>query len=421
LIASIAKGFALVLLLSLGPAQAGGRIASIQVKGSQRYTAADVARLSGLEIGKPAAPADLTAAANRLAATGLFNFVKFTYTTGAAMTVTFEIEEAAWTVPVIFDNVVWMTDAELTPAIRERVPSFDWTAPVNVGAADFIARALQEILDAKHVPGHVTFTAQSELRTGAAQPSAMKYLFIVKDPAPTVCAFHAPAASGIAETDLLSPLAGALHGDYSRAFVTAASNGTLIDLYRGKGYWRAAFAAPALRLDECDGVAVTLNVSEGVPYTWDHAEWKGNAAVAADVLNKALGLKGGELADQSRIQSGLREVRRAYAHVGYLAAAADWTPQLDDQTHRAVFAFSVEEGPQYHMGTLTFPNLRESDAAALAKRWRLKAGDVYDESYEREYVAQELLPLKTSNGGRAQLERDLEQPTHLVNLRVVFK
>jgi outer membrane protein insertion porin family len=417
------KAIVITVVIALVQAQAAARIASIQVKGNRRYTALEVARLSGLEIGKPATVNDLTAAANRLAGTGLFNSVKYSYTTGPGqMTVTFDVEEAPWTVPVTFDNFVWLSDAEVQAALREKVPSFDGTAPINAGAAEFIAAALQEVLGARHIPGQVTFSAQAELRTGAAQStSPPRYIFIVKDPTPKVCAIHAAAAAAIPEKELLTPLAGALGGDYSRVFIAAAANGTLTDMYRRKGHWRAAFAPPTTVLNECDGVAVNLNVTEGVPYTWDRAEWVGNAALAADVLTKTLAMKSGEVADVSRIQSSLRDVNRAYGHVGYLEAHVDYAPRLDDQARRAVFAFQVHEGPQYHMGTLSFPNLRESDAAALLKKWQLKPGDVFDTTYESEFAAQELFPLRASNNTRARLEREIDRPAHIVNLRVVFK
>ena len=58
---------------------------------------------------------------------------------------------------------------------------------------------------------------------------------------------------------------------------------------------------------------------------------------------------------------------------------------------------------------------------ALSKKWKLKPGDVYDDTYEREFAAQELYPLQTSNGLRARLERQIEKPTHVVHLRVIFK
>jgi len=414
------RATAVTVGLLLAQAPSAARVASIQVKGNRRYTAQEVSRLSGLEIGKPATAADLTAAANQLAATGLFNEVKYSYTTGPGqMTVTFDVQEAAWTVPVVFDNFVWMADAELTAALRERVPSFDGTAPINVGAGEFITRELQAILDAKQIPGHATFSAQVELRSGGTVPP--RYLFIVKDPTPKVCAFHAPAASAIPEKELLVALAGALGGEYSRYFVSAASDGTLVDMYRRKGFWRAAFATPATNLKECDGVAVTLNVTEGASYAWDRATWTGNAALAPDALDKTLGMKAGEVADASKIQSGLRDVAGAYGHLGYLTASAGFEPRLDDQTHRATFAMAVTEGPQFHMGTIGFPNLRDADAAALTKKWRLKPGDVFDDAYEREFYAQELAPLRTSNNARAQIERDIDRGTHVVNLRVVFK
>jgi hypothetical protein len=348
--------------------------------------------------------------------------VKYSYTTAPGqISVTWEVEEAAWTIPVVFDNLIGPTDAELTAALRERVPSFDGTAPVNVGAGDFIAAALQAVLEAKRIPGRVTYMAGADMRGGKGASESLRYVFIVKDPAPKVCAFHASGASAIPEQDLLAPLAGAIGGDYSRLFVTSASAGTLLDMYRAKGLWRAAFAPPTPKSGECDGVAVTLNVSEGAPYTWDRAEWTGNAVLTGDVLTRTLGMKAGAIADASKIEAGVRDIRKAYRRVGYLQQEAGYTPRLDDQTHRAVFAFAIDEGPQYHMGTLTFPNLREADAATLGKRWKLKPGDVYDETYEGEYVSTELAQLRTANGLRAQLEREIDPATHVVNLRVVFK
>ncbi|MGH9411348.1 MAG: POTRA domain-containing protein, partial [Vicinamibacterales bacterium] len=45
------------------------RLASIQVKGNQRYSLEDIEKLTGLQIGKPVSASDLTAAANQLSKT----------------------------------------------------------------------------------------------------------------------------------------------------------------------------------------------------------------------------------------------------------------------------------------------------------------------------------------------------------------
>jgi outer membrane protein insertion porin family len=408
---------AAVLAVTQAQPASDARVASVQVKGTRRYSPADVTRLSGVEIGKSATVADLTAAAKRLAATGLFNSVRFSYTTGARqITVTFDIEEAAWTIPVIFDNFVWLPEPQLIAAVAQEVPSFDGTAPVNVGAADFLTRALEKVLKARHIPGRVDFGTQGDLKGGLP-----KYMFAVKDPAPTVCALHVDGASAVPEREQIGQLGAVVGGEYSKFFLSTAARGTLTDMYRRKGLWRAEFGPPAAALDVCQGVAVTLNVKEGAVYTWDRAEWSGTSVLGIDVLNKTMGMKTGEPADASKIETGLREVRTAYGKQGYIAERATFEPRLDDESHRAVFAMAVDEGPQFHMGTLEFAGIRESDAAMLAKKWRLKAGDVYDESAAKKYEFEELLPLRTSGGTRARMEMHFDTDQRLVNLTVVFK
>ena len=283
--------YAMVLaftLLQQAPAATDSRIASVQVKGNRRYTAEEVTRLSGVQLGQAATAEDLAKAANRLASTGLFDSVRYTYTTGRSITVTFEVEEAKWTMPVILDNFVWLPEKDLMAAIRAEVPAFDGTAPINEGAGDLIARTLQGVLKARGVPGRVEVSAQADIRGG--QP---KYLFVVKDPSPKVCAVRVTGASAVPEKDVVAPLEFAKGGDYSKFFFETASEGTLTDIYRRKGYWRAKFGAPAVALNTCDGVDVTLPGTEGASYTWDHAEWSGNPTIAAAALDKALAMKPG--------------------------------------------------------------------------------------------------------------------------------
>ena len=80
---------------STGVQPAQFRIAGVHVVGMSHYRPEDVIRLSGLQIGKPIALTDLTTSANALAATGMFDSVKYSYTTQSGqINVTFEIVEA---------------------------------------------------------------------------------------------------------------------------------------------------------------------------------------------------------------------------------------------------------------------------------------------------------------------------------------
>jgi outer membrane protein assembly factor BamA len=203
--------------------------------------------------------------------------------------------------------------------------------------------------------------------------------------------------------------------------MAAVSAGTLTDMYRSKGYWRAAFAEPTIALNECDGVALTVNVKEGEPYDWDHATWTGNTAFPSETLDKALAMKPGEAADQHKIDNGLRSVHQEYAKRGYLLENATYAPQLNDATHRATFAVNVQEDAQYTMGTLEVVGIRDSDAAKLQKQWSLKSGEPFDDGYMKKYQNEVLDPLQGANGKRPVIGMTLDREHHVVNLRVELR
>jgi outer membrane protein assembly factor BamA len=164
-----------------------------------------------------------------------------------------------------------------------------------------------------------------------------------------------------------------------------------------------------------------LNVTEGETYAWAGASWTGAAALTDDALSKAFDFKPGDVADASRIDAGLRRIQTQYATVGYIGEHARYEPRLDDAAHRAEFTITVDEGPQFHMGTLTFPGLAEKDASTLAKTFRLKPGDVYDETYVNAYQREELGPLRTSTGGRVTLQATPDADRHVVDVAVIVK
>jgi Surface antigen variable number repeat len=56
---------------------------------------------------------------------------------------------------------------------------------------------------------------------------------------------------------------------------------------------------------------------------WDRAEWRGVSAMTTKELDAALGLKPGDVADVTKIETGLRQVRGAYRHRLHAAAIDD--------------------------------------------------------------------------------------------------
>ena len=401
------------------PAQASMELGDLQVTGARRYSVEEIKKVSALEIGKPASIPHLDAAAERMAVTGLFKKVSYRYVTeGGRLIVTFEIEEAEWTVPVVFDNFVWFTDAQVVAAVRDVLPSFDGTAPATAGIPERITQALQQLLASNHLQGRVDFLPQAVLNKGVEG-----YLFRVVDPGPTICALRFEGASAISESDLGAALKTSVGSHYSRTFLVNASKGTLVDAYRRQGFWGAAFDEPVTALDagrDCSGVTVTLHVNEGEPYAYAGAVWTGNAALASPDLDALLGIKAGEVAALSKLDDALRRIGRAYARQGYLVQRTTYTPRLDDSNRQVSFDMRVTEGPQFRLGAVDFVNLAPNDAAALRKVWRIGPGEVYDSSYPDQFTKEEVVPRIPRGAELPRTETDLDIKKGIVNVRLVF-
>jgi outer membrane protein assembly factor BamA len=225
-------------------------------------------------------------------------------------------------------------------------------------------------------------------------------------------------ASAIPERELVGAAAELTRRDYSRLYLTELANGTLRTMYQQRGYWRAGFLDPIATLgtgpDACAGVTVTLRVDEGAPYLWDRAEWRGVSAIASKELDAALGLKPGDVADVTRIETGLRQVRGVYRHLGYMQMRSTMTPRPDDAARRLVLDVKVEEGPQFRLGELTITGLSDQDADALRKKWTLETGDIYDESFVQQF--------RKENGTstrRLTVEPSIDAARKVIDLKIV--
>ncbi len=400
-------------------AQAPLVVGAVDVQGSRRYAATDVIRISGVTPGQSLSVADLDTAVNRMAATGLFAQVAYRYLTRAGKTtVTFDIVEPEWTMPVEFDNFVWFNDETLIAAMRERVPSFDGTAPILNGFSDLLTSELQQFLKSRNIEGTVIFLPQ-----GTLGKDIDRYMFKVSSPAPRLCTLSFPGAAAISEGDLKSAMGLSPNADHSVALLRSISQGTLTNQYRQRGFWKAGFSAPRVTYvqgEQCSGAAVTVAVDEGAAYALDHNEWTGNAQVPTGQLDALGPLKRGAPAGIGLIEDAVRRVQRAYGAQGYIMARTTYEMRLDDASKTAVVAFTIDEGLQFRMGSLTFSGLDPAGTATLSKEWRLKPGEVYDAEYPGKFTSEKIHPRLRPGVKPPALRLALDQEKRLVNVEIAF-
>jgi len=414
-----------IFLTTVILAQSGQKIARIETEGLQTLTAETVIATSGLKIGESFSVAATDAAAERLLNSGLFKRVAYrTRNLGANVTITFQLEEMkGQSSPVVFDNFIWFSDEELAAAIKREVPSFNGSAPDVGNTNEAITKALQNFLAERKMPGQVEYNFGEHA-----------HLFRVVGVPMKICTLHFPGAQSVSEQKLIEVTRSSMDPEYSRESTKTFPKYGLYPIYRELGHLRASFGAPVAKPATgggCEGVDLTIPVNEGVKYSWAKTEWSGNQVLSAKELDDALGMKAGEVANGKKFDKGLTEVDKAYGKHGHIQSRVKPAPEFDDGASTVTFKIAVDEGPQYRMGTVEFKGFSPDDAAVLGKRWGLKSGEIYDQSYGGRFFRDEAREITTRIANERQSQGKplpnidtVEKPnrqTLIVNLLIELK
>jgi outer membrane protein assembly factor BamA len=392
-------------------------VTRIDATGLQRFTTADVIRVSGLAVGRSVSAKDVERTAAAMAETGLFRAVRYRFASDTGgIAITFEIdEEKDWSVPVVYDNFIWIDDAELNAAVREAVPAFAGTAPANSRVPDLIVGALSNVLRGHNIAGEVSYTPRTRL-----DGTGRKHIFAVTNPAPALCALHVDGAVRLREADLVQTAHDAIAKPYSRQYVAEFASKTLVQAYHDRGYWRAAFQPPAATpgdVGSCHGAIVTVRVDEGVPYRFQRTNWIGNHGLSRTELDNLLGLPADALAEETTLTHGLEAIAAAYRTRGYLNQTATPKPVFDEDTRHVSFEVTIDEGAQFHMGIFSTDGVPAPLGDTLAKKWKLQAGDVFDASYPGTFVKLQLAG-RVQDGRPLVLFTSVNQTARVVDVMV---
>jgi len=402
------------------------KLATMKFTGLSRFSELQASKATGLQIGNSTTQAQLAAAVDTLTKSGAFQNVSFRYSTnGNSLNVEFQVVEVSRLLPCVFDNFVWFSDAELDKALRDRVSFYAGGVPESGAASEDVRAALRDIVRANGIPGDVTVIPSI---AGLGQPVSA-FVYSVTGVAIPIRGIHFSGNAAIPASSLEAASSQMIGRDYSVSYVSQFAGAGLVPLYRKQGYLRARFEKPSgttLRSNDSgpvQDVSVALSVEEGPEFYWEKAEWTGNRVFTAEELDRLLGMRPKEVANQEKIDAGLTAVKRAYETRGFIEAAVKPQQILDDTARLTSYNVAVDEGAQFHIGMVHFEGLPELASKELIKSWQLKPGDVYDASYPSAFVSKvaigklkELGIQKTS----ATVNSKPEKQKASVDLNIVF-
>jgi outer membrane protein insertion porin family len=400
-------------------------LVAVHAKGTQRYNEAEIAAASGLKIGATVGPQDFKTAADELVASGAFDEVSYRYEpAGTGYAVTFQLVDSDQFLPVSYDNFVWFTDQQLTDAIHQRVPLFKGEVSVANGMVEKVTEALQGVLAEKGIPGTVQFMQEGSFGQGKVDGKINGGVFTIAGLEIAVREVTFPGAAQSDLPELQKTAESLLKIPYERSLVAAFAENNLRPLYAKRGYLKATFSKPGLKVLNDDvkspQVAVSIGVDPGPQYRIAEMQWSGNKAFWPEDLQALLTVKPGAVADALQIDSDLDKVRSLYGSKGYIHANVTAHPTFDDSQHTASYEFVVNEGDVYHLGdvTITARGFSQDLLARLREAWQMRQGEPYDATYERKYM-KDVRPMLTPNV-TVEVNKDVNEDSKTVDVSMTF-
>jgi outer membrane protein assembly factor BamA len=357
-------------------------IASIKIKGDQKFPADQVIASSGLKSGDVVTAAQIQDATNRLAALGIFSAVNFRYTAkGDAINLEFQVQEAP-TYPISFDNFPWFTNAEIGNAIRNQVGLFTGEAPGDGTMIDQITAVIENLLDSQKIKGSV---AHQLLAKAVGEGMVMQFRVEGVPLRVQSIQFGDPMA---ANSERLKDRVPDIKGQpYSLFAAEVFENEQVRPLYVSKGFLRAQIGPPQTHSvpdannPKESAVELSIPITPGPVYSWKGVSWQGNVAVQSSDLDGTVELKTGEIADGIKIEALWQKIESYYGQHGYLDVKLNAEPQFDDTAHQISYRVAISEGPQYRMGDMVITGLSLDAEKRLRQAWQIAPGQIFDDGY----------------------------------------
>jgi len=371
-----------LLLVSSALMAQSYELMSIRGTGSHEFTSDEIAAASGLNVGEMVTFTDLQNGANILAATGAFSSVTFKYgPEGSGYTVEYQVEDAKAYLPVIYENFVWASDADLTKYVAAHFPLFHGKVSETGEMMQHVSEVLTQWLGEHHLQGTVGWQLQGASMGGPINGVSF-FVKGVKMPVTSVTLLGTPNLSSEERHQVESEMAS---GDYEASVIGDAVQSRLMPFYKRKGYLRAHVVSTQVKPTVVDpgttNVALTFTIDEGRQYRLGSLTWSGNSVVSTADLDKQVKLRPGNVADGELLRQDIASARKLYTARGYMAANITPKPVFNDTSGQVSYNIEIREGALFRMGSVEFVGIDPKSAKRLMKAWKLKQGDPYTPDY----------------------------------------
>lgn len=411
-----------LFFLSLSVAAQQYPIVALQARGSERYQPAEIVAATGLkiDISKPITLSAVRNAAQQLVDSGVFSDVSYRHSAATGgMSVQFTVKDKAADqfLPAAFENLVWMSDAELRDQLRQRLPLFHGDIPLNGRLGDQVAEEAAAILKQRDIDAHVSSTQSC----GVGAQHCTREFSVDNIQIDTATVTLAGAPPEITTEVQQAALKSVIGKPYSRSRTDAEVTQIVRAACLRRGLLKPEIteikASPSATSGGGVGVTVAASVVPGPAYRFEGQKWVGNTPIETAKLEKMVHLYDHLPVDGAKLETDLERVRAELALRGYMQARVAAQPQFDDQQGTVQYTFAVTPGPLYKMGKLDLSGFPDKLVNEVTTLWKLREGDPFDRSYVVRFFADQRI-MQLFEGKQFVVEQSEGETPQIVDISI---
>jgi len=168
----------------------------------------------------------------------------------------------------------------------------------------------------------------------------------------------------------------------------------LRSFYLDRGYLRFNLNSTQVSIspDKKD-IYITVNITEGKPYTVRNIDLRGNLLIPEDELRPLIGIQEGEVFSRSATNTVVQALADRFGEEGYAFALIDTVPSLDDESAQVDLSFTIDPGRRVYVRRINFSgNLKTNDDVLRREMRQAEGGWFSTKAIQRSQVRLQRLP-----------------------------
>jgi hypothetical protein len=218
---------------------------------------------------------------------------------GRSISLSIFVQDKVQGMPVVFDNFVWASRAELIARLKLEIPLFMPNLPERNRLTGDIVRVLERVVNERGITADVRYDDTFWTERGMN-------VFYIEGVSTPVAALQIEGENAPAPEDVLKWSHFYTEENFSAARLTWVMQWVMRDLYKPRGYLRPVPGNPVVQfLGENNGtypVRVHLPISSGDLYTFNSVTFEGPAREHAECLLSKWKLRAGDPYDDAYVQ-----------------------------------------------------------------------------------------------------------------------